>query len=188
MERRLANPVGQRRAVQLQPQPRVDLRLAIEAEGGRRTSRSAHAPGGPRSAGRPRSATPAPAPAPPRRPCTGCRRSAGEPSRSPRTGPARCPAVRCGPRRSSSSRRSRTGKACWRARSPPSGARYRPGTGPPVAATAADAVLPPRPARPPPARRRLPTPPSRDRRTKAGARPRPASPTSCRTEACEARR
>ena len=59
-----------------------------------------------------------------------CRRSAGKPSRSPRTAPARCRAVRCGPRRSSSSRRSRTGTACWRARSRPYGVRCGPETGP----------------------------------------------------------
>ena len=58
----------------------------------------------------------------------------------------------------------------------------------PDAAGAASAVRRPRPARPWPDRRRLPKPPSRDRRTTAGGRPRPASPTSCRTEACAARR
>ena len=162
---------------------------AGRGEGGRRISRSAHAPTGPRSEDRPRSATPEPQPAPPRRPCTGCRHSAGEPSRSPGTAPAPRRAVRCGPRRSSPSRRNRKGRACSPARSPPPGAQAGPGTAPQgaPAAAAGGGPRPPRPVRPPPARRRLPRPPSQDRRTTAAARPRPASPTSCRTAPCEAR-
>ena len=75
----------------------------------RRTSKSAPAPADPPWEARLRSASLAPAPGPPRPPCTCCRRSGDARSRSPGTAPAPRPDAHSDPRRSSSSRRSRTG-------------------------------------------------------------------------------
>ena len=176
MERCLAHQVGQRRAVRTKPQPRADLRLAVQREviAVLRDQHMREKALGRKAAHNQRAGAP---PAPRRRPCTGCRRSAGEPSRSPRTAPARCRGARCDPCRSSPSRRSLGGTECWRARSPPRGARCGPGSGPQgTPGAAAGAVPPPCRVRPRPGRRRLPTPPSRDRRTTARGRPCPASP------------
>ena len=69
--------VGRRRRRRGEPRRLSARKSAIDgrAEGGRRTSRSAPAPGEPRWEDRPRPARRAPAPVPPRRPCTCCKRS-----------------------------------------------------------------------------------------------------------------
>ncbi len=108
-------PVGQGRAVELDPLAGVDLGLAIERQvigvlGDHHVGDRA-----PRWAGRPRSAAPAPAPGPRRPRRRGRRTWAGAPP-ARGTGPGRCPAARRRPRRSGAGRPRSRGRSCPRYR------------------------------------------------------------------------